>query len=415
MIKRFLLLLIILTFVQITFAQSFKVVAYLPDYRWSNINSIDYTKTTHVIAAFGNPDSSGTISFIQNIDQLVSAAHAGGAKAMIALGGGNDYSWGNDHHTYEYLFTNANRTAFVIKVMDYVRLHQLDGIDLDLEGFALQLSNYNIFSQELADSLHLSGLEISGAYVSGSWATYVTDATLQKLDFITTQSYGGVGDWNWNAPSDQSPLSLLQSDVIFWKTRSLPASKILGGLPFYAVEFPPAIQPFYWPYHPTLCSVYNGTQFSSQHPLKNDLVYATNGDPVYLNSLKTFRKKINYAVANAGGIMIWEIGSDCYDGSISILDSLNSYISKATLSVADPLSFNSMNFYPNPANSFIKIDGEHPLINAYTISDVYGKEIKRSTLSGEIIDISGIDRGLYFIDFIEEGVDHNPVRLMIQR
>ncbi len=411
--KQLLIILLSLNFYPFCSGQGFKIVAYLPDYRWSYVNSIDYSKTTHVVAAFLNPDSSGTLTFGQNIDNLFTAAHAGGAKAMIALGGGNDYSWGNDHHTYEYLFTPANRTTFVIKIMDYVRLHQLDGIDLDIEGFALQLPNYNVFAQELADSLHLAGHTICGAYATGTWANYVNNTTLQKLDFITTMSYGGVGDWNWNVPSDQAPISLLQSDITFWKTRGVPSTKILGGLPFYAVEFPPTIQPFYWPYHPTLCSIYTGSHYTSQKPLKNDLVFAANGDAVYLNSLTTLRKKVKYTAAYAGGIMIWEIGGDCYSGSLNVLDSLYSYIPIA-LSVEDEFSIPSFNFYPNPASNYIKIEGEHPTINSCVISDVCGKQVLRSIINGTI-DVSELEKGLYFLDFIEEGVDHNPVRLMIQR
>lgn len=96
-------------FARMSYGQSFKVVAYLPDYRFSILNNVDYSKTTHVLAAFGNPDSSGVLSFSQNIDAFATAVHKGGAKAMLSIGGGSDYSWGNNYHVYEYLFTNVNR------------------------------------------------------------------------------------------------------------------------------------------------------------------------------------------------------------------------------------------------------------------------------------------------------------------
>ena len=413
--KRLLVLVLFVVFARMSYGQSFKVAAYLPDYRFSILNNVNYSKTTHVLAAFGNPDSSGVLSFSQNIDAFATAVHNGGAKAMLSIGGGGDYSWGNNYHVYEYLFTNVNRAAFIGKVMDYVRAHQLDGIDLDLEGYALELANYNIFSQQLADSLHLLNLTISAAYVSGSWATYVDNLTLQKLDFITTQSYGSIADWNWNAKSDQSPLSLLESDIVFWKTRAVPASKIVGGLAFYAVEFPSSKPSAYGPYMPALCSVYEDAEFIGQEPLKYDLVYRGNGDPVYLNGFPTFRKKINYAAANAGGIMIWEIGGDCYDGTLNVLDTLSKYISQTVLSVEAKSVSSGLKFYPNPANSFIKIDGQSQANMSYTISDVYGREIINSILSDPLIDVSKIAPGMYLLTVIEEGVSRYPVRLMIQR
>ena len=415
--KKIAFLLILTTFTHYIHAQSFKVIGYLPDYRWSNLNNIDFSKTTHVLAAFGNPDSSGTLSFAQDIDLFASKVHAGGAKAMLSLAGGGDYSWGYAYHTYEYLLETANRTPFVHKIMNYTRLHQLDGIDLDLEGSALQLTNYNVFAQELADSLHLAGLIIGASYSSaGAWPTYVSGTTVSKLDFMTAQSYGGVGDWNWNAPSDQAPFTLFQSDITFWKSRGFNKGQLMGGLPFYAVEFPPAAQSAYWPYEPTTCSIYNGSQFASQHPLQNDLVYAANGDPVYNNSMKTYQKKVNYAVANAGGIMIWELGGDCYDGSMNILDSLNSYIANAILSVKDKQPpVESLKFYPNPANTFIKMDGLMSANKSYSIKDIFGREIQNASLSDSFIDVSKLDPGMYYISITEENNSFVPVPLMIQR
>jgi chitinase len=411
--KKILLLIVTVIYAPYLFGQSFKIVAYLPDYRWSNLHSIDFSKTTHALAAFGNPDSSGTLSFSQDIDAFASAVHSGGAKALISIGGGADYSWGNEYHTYEYLFTNTNRTPFIGKIMDYVRLHQLDGIDLDIEGFALQLVNYNLFAQELADSLHMTGRIICGAYVGGYWASFLSSATIGKLDFMTTQSYGGVDNSNWNSPGDPAPFSLFQNDITFWKSKGFHADQVLGGLPFFAVEFPPAIQSVYWPYEPTLCSVYTGAQYTGQHPLQNDLVHGYNGDPVYLNSLNTFKKKVNYAAANAGGIMIWEIGGDCYNGTINILDSLYHY--STITSVKEKQASDVVKFYPNPANDLIKIDGLSALVKSCTIEDIFGREVLTIVLLDSFIDVSKLNPGMYFMNFYEEESHHNPVPLMIQR
>ena len=55
--KRIFTVILISISLQYSYAQPFKVVGYLPDYRWNFLNDIDYSKLTHVFAAFGNPDS----------------------------------------------------------------------------------------------------------------------------------------------------------------------------------------------------------------------------------------------------------------------------------------------------------------------------------------------------------------------
>ncbi len=77
--------------------------------------------------------------------------------------------------------------------------------------------------------------------------------------------------------------------------------------------------------------------------------------------------------------------------------------------------FPGLKFYPNPANGFIKIDGQSQANMSYTISDVYGREIIQSVLSDPFVDVSKIALGMYLLTVIEEGVSRDPVRLMIQR
>jgi chitinase len=404
---------LILTSTQFVFAQSFKIVTYVPDYRWTVLSHLDYSKTTHVLAAFGNPDAQGDLSFSQDIDYFVTSVHGGGSKALLSIGGGGDYSWGNNYHIYEDLFTAPKRTGFVQKIMAYTRTHNLDGIDLDIEGMALQLANYNVFAQELADSLHQAGFIISASYSAASWAPYVSSTTLAKLDFMMTMSYGGVGDWNWNHPTDDATLAIFKNDIAFWKSLGLDGSKVIGGLPFYATQFPSSQQATYWQFQPTLCSVYE--DYASQDPLHHDLVYTTDGDPIYLNSLPTFHKKIKYAVANAGGIMIWEIGGDCYNGSLNILDSLNHYVEKSITAIFEGSSASQVfRFYPNPANTRIEMDGQYQSLNNYIIYNVHGREVKHASIVEKFIDVSSLDPGMYFIDFMEKD-RHQTFPLCIQR
>lgn len=310
-------------------ASDFIVVGYVPTYRWEILDYIDYSKVNHVTACFANPDAAGNLSIEKDIDEFVEKVHAGGAHAAVSICGGGNYSWGEDHNIYKRLLeTSESRTQFVHKIMNYLREHHLDGIDNDMEGMALKLNNYNIFTQELADSAHAAGLTINAAYgVGGMWGSnLVTDSTLNKLDYITTMSYGGVGNWNWNQKDDGSAYDKYVSDVNHFIERGLPKEKVIGGIPFYAVEFPQAAQPNYSSYHHTVCEIFGDAKYADQNPFQKDTIYTKDGNVIYLNGFPTIYKKIDYANKVGGGIMIWEVGQDCMDGPISVMDSMWAYM-----------------------------------------------------------------------------------------
>ena len=82
-------------------AQNFKGVAYLPTYRMAHIDEINYGLITHVMASFVNPDPKGNMSFSTDIDYFVTKVHSHNAKAIISIGGGGDYSWGDKYKIYE--------------------------------------------------------------------------------------------------------------------------------------------------------------------------------------------------------------------------------------------------------------------------------------------------------------------------
>ena len=380
-------------------AQSFIKAGYLSNYSYGNVYSVHYENLTHVFVAFVNPDTAGTISFSSNISVIVNAAHNKGCKVIPSFGGGGDYSWGADTAIYKKLIDNTHRTNFIHKMMNYVRQYHLDGIDLDLEGQALQLADYNAFAQETADSVHAAGLEISAALGIGwqnTWANAISNNTLAKFDFIMTMSYGGVGSWNYNTPSDQFAYSDFTSDIAYWKTRGLPKEKIVGGIAFYGAEFPLAPQNSYWQFSPSLCSILTNSNYTSQDPSNNDLVYTSNNHPVYYNGFPTLKKKIKHAAANAGGFMVWELGNDCFSGNFRILDSLDAYTSEA-LSVFDFEKTHLLQIFPNPTNDLIYFSSLTPN-DSWKIYNHIGQVLL--TGYGQTCSLATLSEGFYTIEAI---------------
>lgn len=398
-----------------TFGQNFKAVAYMPSYRMTNLGNLNYNLITHVMASFVNPDTSGSMSFPADIDDFVNTVHNKGAKAIISIGGGGDYSWGNKVSIYENLIKSPqSRTDFIHKIMDYLRSHKLDGLDNDIEGNALALSNFNVFSQELGDSLHTEGLEYSAAIgVGSSWGLNLWDKkTLDKLDFIMTMSYGGVGSWNWSTKPDDHTFKKMKDDMEYLTvTNKIAKEKVLGGIPFYSVEFPSSAQSSYGSYMKTICSIYNDPQFANQDPLHSDTLYTTGGNPVYINSIETIHKKMDYCNDFGGGIMVWEAGQDCYDGSINLLDSMYTY------KLAKSLSTNKVNslkvsLFPNPTVDQLNIKTDLNGSFEFTIYNKLSQVVKKGNSTS--INTSNFKSGIYYISINYEGHGSTTMKFCVK-
>ncbi len=315
-----------LLFITVISQAQIKVIGYLPTYRWDKLEELDFDHLSHVVGAFANPDSLGQLSFKKDLKIFSKVCHENNTKAIISLCGGGDYSWGEKYQVYEKLIeTPQSRTAFVSNIVQFVLDNDLDGLDNDMEGKALVLANYNIFARELADSLHSKGLEYSAAlYVGGQWAVDNLDAeTLQKHDYLMTMSYGGVGSWNWKNKPDDSNYPKYLSDVNHVLEMGLDTSKTIGGMPFYYTEFPITEQTDYSKFNGMMCELYNN--YPDIDRSKNDTITSTGGNPIYLNSLDTYHQKIDLALKNNSGIMIWELGQDCFDDK-SIMKSISDYL-----------------------------------------------------------------------------------------
>lgn len=389
----------------------------MPSYRMANLNDLNYGLITHVMASFANPNSSGDMSFGYNISTFVSTVHANGAKACISIGGGGDYSWGSKVSIYENLLATAQtRTDFIHKIMNYLRQYQLDGLDNDMEGNALALPNFNVFAKELGDSVHAEGLEYSAAIgVGGGWgANYWEKSTLEKLDFIMTMSYGGVGSWNWDKKDDGHTYAKMVADMeYFTQTNGIDKHKVLGGIPFYSVEFPNSAQTDYNSFTKTICSIYQDPQFNGQDPFHSDTLYTTENHVVYINSIETIQKKMDYCHDFGGGIMIWEAGQDCFDGSISLLDSMHAYAQLHHLGI-NQVSKSTTSLYPNPAKSEFVIESGNLGIASYTVYDRMGQAVLQHTGFRNRVSVSSLPKGVYVVTIILENGKKENHQLVVQ-
>jgi GH18 family chitinase len=304
--KKLLLVLVSILFATDPLSAQFRVVGYFAN--WStgfpnNITSVDLNKVTHINIAFSNPNGTGTLTGVTNAQAatIVSACHAKGVKVFISIGGA-----GAPGATYAGLMNNAtNINNFVTKIMTFVTTNNLDGVDVDIEGDVLDGSTvtaaqYQNFVTALGTALHAQSKQMSAALATW-FATYVTNTAAAQFDWIGLMSYDQCGPWS--GPCQHSPLSLAQSDFSYWNTtKAVPASKLVVGVPFYG---------YGWGIYDVGDEI-GYCDIISAHPgAENANQVGSGANVIYYNGLTLMQQKATYALANASGMMIWQITEDC--------------------------------------------------------------------------------------------------------
>jgi chitinase len=290
-----------------------KVIAYVPN--WIDLNSfsssIQYSKLTHINIAFENPDANGYLTFNTGSNTIINAAHGQNVKVFVSLGGGSVSEGGAIRDNYFNLITSGNRTAFIQKIYDYVVAHNFDGVDMDLEGPAIN-GDYGAFVIALANKLHANGKLISAALSEGYGGANVPSSTFAAFDWINIMAYDATGPWAPGSPGQHSPYSMAVNQFNYWTGRGLPASKAIIGLPFYGYGFG--------------ASANQGISYAnivSQYPGAENVDQV--GNTIYYNGIPTIKQKTTFAIQNAGGVMIWELSQDAV-GSKSLLTAVNQVI-----------------------------------------------------------------------------------------
>jgi chitinase len=272
---------------------NFKSVGYMPSWAGS-VNNIQYGKLTHINYAFVLPNGNGTLQAVENpskLSSLVSLGHNNNVKVSIAIGGWND---GNDS-AFEALAANATaRSAFVNNVVNFVNQYNLDGVDIDWEypDQGSSANNYAAMMLQLSSALHSRGKLLTAAVVSeGSTAYGVQTSVFGDVDWLNIMAYDGGSphaNYDWAVNS-----------VNFWKSRGLPASKAVMGVPFYS-------RPGYYTY---------ATLVAIDPANANRDCTTVNGSWECYNGIPTVQRKTQWAMANGGGIMNWELSQDTNTGT----------------------------------------------------------------------------------------------------
>ena len=283
--------------------KDFKVVAYYPSWKPSDLDKIQYDLITHINYAFAIPTADGGLRPLENEDTakaLIATAHKNNTKVLLAIGG-----WSYNDTPLEPTFVSATNTPEKIKkfgnaIIDMCNKYGFDGVDMDWEhprADGKSKEQYKELMVYLSNKLHKQDKLLTAAVLSGVSAdgNVLYDAAghlkqaLDAVDWINVMAYdGGDGDRH-------SSYEFAENSAKYWlNNRKLPAHKVVLGVPFYG--------------RPSWAAYVDLLQNDKEAYKKDVTTY--NGMEAHYNGMATIKKKAQYAKKNCGGVMIWEITQD---------------------------------------------------------------------------------------------------------
>jgi GH18 family chitinase len=289
---------------------SMRTVVYVPSYNGKLSNwttQLQFAHVNYVNLSFAEVDAAGNVRYPDpGMASFVQRAHESSVKVCVAIGGATTI---NDGGVFATLLQDANRPAFIDKLVAFVNDNQLDCLDVDLEGNGVN-EYYEAFVTELANRLKPQGKELTAA-VAAWFGDKITANALAQFDFINVMAYDLY--YERNTPMQWSSVEAATAEVEKWVTeRGVPRDRVVYGVPFYGIRWPAAGGAPEIMGYSTLLRLDSTVTTSDQ--LQRD------GNIIYLNSRATIQAKAVLA-KTYGGIMAWELSQDA-TGDASLLKAI---------------------------------------------------------------------------------------------
>lgn len=262
-------------------SSAFRIVGYCQP---ETASSFAFGELTNVFYAFAIPQSDGSVEAPgapEVLHDLVRRAHAAGVAVSLSVGGWMD---GDDAAFHALAASAATRTRFAQALRGLVEMFALDGIDIDWEFPEAEVaSDYTALFAAVHGALEERTLLTAAVGAHESSAGGVTRAVLPYLSFIAIMAYDAEGE-------NHAPFELARDSLALWHAKGFPAQKLVLGVPLYS-------RPHFLPF-------WEIVQRDASNADRDELRGETyNGRP-------TIIAKTQLALAQAGGVMVWELGQD---------------------------------------------------------------------------------------------------------
>jgi chitinase len=284
-----------------------RTVIYVPSWRGTLATyRLAFENVSYVNLSFAEIDEAGNIRYPDaGLPAFVDLAHQAGAKVCVALGGATTIE---DGGVFATLLQDAQRPAFIDKLVAFAKDNQLDCLDVDLEGNGVN-AYYEAFVTELGPRLKADNRELSAA-IAAWFGDKITTKALLGFDFVNVMAYDLYS--SRNKPMQWSGIDEATSEVDRWVGRGMPKERVVYGVPFYGMQWPTAGG------EPK--TVAYGELLRADPTAASVDELRSNGTVTYLNSRATIQAKAKLAQAY-GGIMAWEASQDAA-GDASLLQAM---------------------------------------------------------------------------------------------
>ena len=388
-----------------------KVVGYYASWN-SNLlpySKIEYSNLTHIIVAFGTPNSDGSITYDGGIPftHLVETAHSNGVKVLISIGRAN-----SDSNFTAATLDLSLRAKMIFNIANFLQTNNYDGVDIDWETptNTSKMMKLDSLVQEMRtyfnkiDSSWLITVAIPGGSYSGQYFDIRT--LVNYVDWFNVMCYNYVGSWTtytgFNAPLyivsiDPNHAGSDSSSVEYWLSRgsrqiTIPINKLVLGVPFYGNLF--NANGLYkkltntivsYPYYADAMSYINlGWTYHWYDAAKEP--YLINQDTtkfITFEDTNSVKLKAEFAARKGlGGIMIWELSQGLYNDKQPLLETvantLRTYTSIKENKKIVVNNYELYNNYPNPFNPSTIISFSIPKNEPVKliVYNILGQEIK---------------------------------------
>ncbi|MCO6461939.1 MAG: hypothetical protein J5I59_11070 [Saprospiraceae bacterium] len=400
-VRKLLLLFILIFSGHLLSANSFRIIGYLPTYRFSSFELLEVEKLTHLNLAFAQASYDGKLILSGDFQRIIKRSKEKNPdiKVLVSLAGGGIS--GKTFANWKRNMSPDRKSQFIHHIIEFVRINHFDGVDVDLE-WGNVTKEYPGFITELSDSLRFYKYEISAAFPAMKLYSVLDKEQLNCFDYINIMAYDNSGPWQPNVVRQHSSFELAVNSIDFWSNMCcLPKEKINLGLPCYGWEFGKSVK---------------SKTFSSLIGENKELAFVDNTGKTYYNSIPTIIEKTKLAQERCGGVMLWEIGQDAIgkEGDYSLLH----FVFSTAIS-------SNENFLPK-IRKFTVERNDESLVSIrlkdqvapgsyFVFKDIVGNANKKIDLCHNECDINfdltAFPRGVYVISLIEPGSEARSQRI----
>ncbi|MFT6925729.1 MAG: GH18 family chitinase [Psychromonas sp.] len=303
-----------------TTSVSFKKVAYWDGDEMEYMDDPEYDQLDYLIYGYLEVNADGSLVAFDDDEQddfedMIATAQSEGVDVFISIGGAD----AGDSNFNTIAASSTLTNTFVDNVIEFVEDYDLDGVDLNWQtpGDDDEGELFEDLVEDLSDALWDDSYEFSISVISGvgdddDIGDVIDNTVFDYVDFVNVRAFDTD-----NSDDLHSSMEDAEDAIDYWTGRCLIQNKLVLGIPLYSAG--------------DAVDSYNDiVDESTSNACKDE------DDDRNYNGIPTVIEKTEYALSNAGGVMMMSLEQDSYENTdYLLLDVINETANYNTVSTCD--------------------------------------------------------------------------------